>query len=404
MYHTMRNQFKFKPYEEISEEEETVVVSDLNVSDVSFNHHFDQESNEQEVLCTSYPSNNDKEETIETEQQIAQKFEQLIIPKFISEINCPHELLNLVDMTVEIRTYVENTSLSKVVEVKKTIGFLVTPFVPNNNRTKVIKFMTCCHAFHENEKVLDLKVVAKNKEFFGTIEQQSRLTIGEGKISERLSERDFAIVSVDLNEERNRQVDTSYCLVSNKCFIPSPIAAHTKARPVGDETPKEYNILHIGQISDLSKIDIDMVQKVFPHGIERGKLYKAILNSLPQDVNLYCSGSTALFSGGPLTPCSIDIEKTKKVLENPPKMQFNFYLTEALAQHGATFTNEVIGIHLGGTKEGNRACSVLSWFEKYYELVYCKHKDYFSEELQIKIEKEKDYYDSIKHTFAGMDE
>ncbi|KAL9657204.1 hypothetical protein ABK040_011426 [Willaertia magna] len=364
MYHTMRNQFKFKPYEEISEEEETVVVSDLNVSDVSFNYHFDQELNEQEVLlCTSYPSN--KEETMVTEQQqIAKKFQQLIIPKFISEINCPHELLDLVDMTVEIRTYVEKTSLSKV-EVKKTIGFLVTPFVPMV--TKVIKFMSCCHAFHENEKILDLKVVAKNKEFFGTIEQQSgRLTnfIGEGKISERLSERDFAIVSVDLNEERNRQVDTSYCLVSNKCFIPSPIAAHTKARHVGlDETPKEYNILHIGQISDLSKINLDMVQKVFPNGIERGKLYKAILTNLPQEANLV-----------------------------------------SLAQHGATFTNEVIGIHLGGTKEGNRACSVLSWFEKYYELVYCKHKDYFSEELQIKIEKEKDYYDSVKHTFAGMDE
>ncbi|KAL9657172.1 hypothetical protein ABK040_011394 [Willaertia magna] len=75
MYHTMRNQFKFKPYEEISEEEETVVVSDLNVSDVSFNYHFDQKPNEQEVLLCTYPSNNDKEETMVTEQQIAKKFQ-----------------------------------------------------------------------------------------------------------------------------------------------------------------------------------------------------------------------------------------------------------------------------------------------------------------------------------------
>ncbi|KAL9657202.1 hypothetical protein ABK040_011424 [Willaertia magna] len=113
-----------------------------------------------------------------------------------------------------------------------------------------------------------------------------------------------------------------------------------------------------------------------------------------------------------------NIEKTKTIIERPFDEFFRDEFSAILKRQGSyTFTNEVIGIHLHSVgdnnrtstttitnaNEGNYACSVFSWFEMYYQLVYFKHKDLFSEELQMKIEKEKIFYDSImKSTFKGI--
>ncbi|KAL9649318.1 hypothetical protein ABK040_014621 [Willaertia magna] len=468
MFLARKQLFRFKSFEEMMKEGEEMddneFISDVHISFLS--DSFDE--NEDKSPYNSGPFSYDSISTI---------------PKFISSFNCPKKVRKLVDMTVEIETTVELLNITRKestneintlekellcnssgdssrcdsverIQKRKSMGFLVTPYT--RNKTTILKFITCSHTFrvNENERMIDLKVIFEGRQFYGTIDylpesvntNQQQVNDDNYIVTEKSIERDVAIISVDLTEEKNLKIPRFF--IENNCFIPSPVAAYTQFIDKKDnekndheyQTPNEYNIYHIGKVYDNIYEDAEfmhLIDKKFPPArritmnlsvyipeIEKSISLGCLLKQQEQEINSsstlkYLSGSTAYFSGGPVLTCSINIEKTRTIIERPYDELFRDEFSAILKRQGSyTFTNEVIGIHLHSvgdnnrtstttitnTNEGNYACSVFSWFEMYYQLVYLKHKDLFSEELQMKIEKEKIFYDSImKSTFNGID-